>query len=212
MSVTTRFDRTMPHGPGLLRLRYALLLVCLWLGLASSPAFANELQTSEQALPAVTAQADAASDEVAPTTLSPRMQKALDYVKARYKVSKEALHPLFVAVQRIGKEHGIDPLLIVAIISIESGFKADAKSAGGGHGLMQVIPRYHLNKIPDGRGVKGLMDPVVNVKVGTLILDDAIRRSGSPVAGLQLYNGSDKKKRFANRVLAEKARLEQVAP
>ena len=103
-------------------------------------------------------------------------------------------------------------MLIVAIISIESGFKPHAKSAGGGHGLMQVIPRYHLDKIPDGLGVKGLMDPVVNVKVGTLILNDAIRRTGSPVAGLQSYNGSDKKRKFANRVLAEKARLEGAAP
>ena len=49
------------------------------------------------------------------------------------------------------------------------------------------------------------MDPVVNVKVGTLILDDANGRSGSPVAGLQSYNVSDKKKTFANRVIAEKA-------
>ena len=140
------------------------------------------------------------------------MQKALDYVKTRYKVSKEAMHPLFETVQRIGKEHGIDPLLIVAIIGIESGFKSDAKSAGGGHGLMQIIPRYHLNKIPDGLGVKGLMDPAVNVKVGTIILDDAINRAGNPVGGLQSYNGSKKKKLFANRVLAEKARMELAAP
>ena len=122
------------------------------------------------------------------------------------------MHPLFETVQRIGKEHGVDPLLIVAIIGIESGFKADAKSAGGGHGLMQIIPRYHLNKIPDGLGVKGLMDPAVNVKVGTIILDDAISRAGSPAAGLQSYNGSKKKKLFANRVLAEKSRMEHAAP
>ena len=143
--------------------------------------------------------------------LSPRMLGALDYVTRHYRVSQDALVPVFEIAQQIGQERQIDPLLIVAIIGIESGFKSDAKSAGGGHGLMQIIPRYHLNKIPDGLGVKGLMDPAVNVKVGTIILDDAISRAGSPAAGLQSYNGSKKKKVFASRVLAEKARMERPA-
>ena len=144
-------------------------------------------------------------------SLSPVMKKALAYVAQRYRVSADALRPVFEAAQVVGQERRIDPLLIVAIIGIESGFKSDAKSAGGGHGLMQIIPRYHLNKIPDGLGVKGLMDPAVNVKVGTIILDDAISRAGNPVGGLQSYNGSKKKKLFANRVLAEKARMERPA-
>ena len=216
MSVTTRFKTTTihPKGAALSLLHHGLLLLGLLLGLVTLPAFANDASAKEESALSATVPAEAASDgaaAAAPTTLSPRMQRALDYVKTRYKVSKEAVHPLFETVQRISKEHGIDPLLIVAIIGIESGFKADAKSAGGGHGLMQIIPRYHLNKIPDGLGVKGLMDPAVNVKVGTIILDDAISRAGNPVGGLQSYNGSKKKKLFANRVLAEKARMERPA-
>ena len=220
MSVTTRFKRTTIHlkGAALSLFHHGLLLIGLLLGLASLSSVANEIPARDetaQSIQNVAAPADAASDDMtaqATTTLSPRMQKALNYVKTRYKVSKEAMHPLFETVQRISKEHGIDPLLIVAIIGIESGFKADAKSAGGGHGLMQIIPRYHLNKIPNGLGVKGLMDPAVNVKVGTIILDDAISRAGNPVGGLQSYNGSKKKKLFANRVLAEKSRMELAAP
>ena len=213
MSVTTRFKRTTIHlkGAALSLIHHGLLLIGLLLGLLALPAFANDASAKDETALSTTTPAEAASDGVAaaaPSTLSPRMQRALDYVKTRYKVSKEAVHPLFETVQRISKEHGIDPLLIVAIIGIESGFKSDAKSAGGGHGLMQIIPRYHLNKIPGGLGVKGLMDPAVNVKVGTIILDDAISRAGNPVGGLQSYNGSKKKKLFANRVLAEKARME----
>ena len=216
MSVTTRFKTTTihPKGAALSLFHHGLLLLGLLLGLVTLPALANDASAKEEPALSATAPAEAASDGVAaaaPSTLSPRMQRALDYVKTRYKVSKEAVHPLFETVQRISKEHGIDPLLIVAIIGIESGFKSDAKSAGGGHGLMQIIPRYHLNKIPDGLGVKGLMDPAVNVKVGTIILDDAISRAGSPAAGLQSYNGSKKKKLFASRVLAEKARMERPA-
>ena len=215
MSVTTRFKTTTIHlkGVALSLLHHGLLLIGLLLGLMALPAGANDAPANEESVLSTAAHAETASAAAAaaPTTLSPRMQRALDYVKNRYKVSKEAVHPLFETVQRIGKEHGIDPLLIVAIIGIESGFKSDAKSAGGGHGLMQIIPRYHLNKIPDGLGVKGLMDPAVNVKVGAIILDDAISRAGSPAAGLQSYNGSKKKKQFASRVLAEKARMERPA-
>ena len=109
-------------------------------------------------------------------------------------------------------EHGVDPLLILALIGIESGFNPNAKSRTGGYGLMQIIPRYHLSKIPDGRGANGLMDPAINIKVGTQILDEAIRRAGGMVAGLQAYNGSKRKQKFAVRVLAEKARLENGAP
>ena len=220
MSVTTRLKSTTIHLKGTALSLFQNSLLLLLLGFASAQALANDTPANEPGLslqaasaqPEATVGDDSLATVPASTSLSPRMQKALDYVKSRYKVSKEAMHPLFEAVQRISKEHGIDPLLIVAIIGIESGFKPDAKSAGGGHGLMQVIPRYHLGKIPDGLGVKGLMDPVVNIKVGTIILDDAIRRSGSPVAGLQSYNGSDKKRLFANRVLAEKARMEVAAP
>lgn len=215
MSVTTRFKPTTNHlkGAALSLLRHGLLLLGLALGLLALPAGASDAPANEESALSTPAHAETASDAAAPapTTLSPRMQRALDYVKNRYKVSKEAVQPLFETVQRIGKEHGIDPLLIVAIIGIESGFKSDAKSAGGGHGLMQIIPRYHLSKIPDGLGVKGLMDPTVNVKVGAIILDDAISRAGSPAAGLQSYNGSKKKKLFASRVLAEKARMERPA-
>lgn len=91
----------------------------------------------------------------APATLSPRMQAALDYVKVRYKVSREAMQPLFETVQWIARERGLDPLLIVAVIGIESGFNTQARSAGGGHGLMQIIPRFHLDKIPGGHDRQG---------------------------------------------------------
>jgi soluble lytic murein transglycosylase-like protein len=221
MSVTATFKSILLHGKGsaFSFFQNSLLLFCLLFGLGSAPAGANDIPaiTAEPALTGLPAQAptlgeESAAGDAAPGALSPRMQAALDYVKGRYKVSKEAMLPLFAAVQRIAAERQLDPLLIVAIIGIESGFNPKAKSAGGGHGLMQVIPRYHLNKIPDGRGVSGLMDPVVNVKVGAHILDDSIRRAGSTMAGLQTYNGSDRKGLFARRVLAERARLEPLAP
>ena len=48
--------------------------------------------------------------------LSPRMLGALDYVTRHYRVSQDALVPVFEIAQQIGQERQIDPLLIVAII------------------------------------------------------------------------------------------------
>jgi hypothetical protein len=57
-----------------------------------------------------------------------------------------------------------------------------------------------------------LFDPAVNVHVGVLVLEEAIRRRGGLIAGLQYYAGSsDPKGRYAAKVLAEKARLEKAA-
>jgi hypothetical protein len=156
--------------------------------------------------------AAAAADPVAPV-LSPRMQGALDYVTRRYKVSPEALVPVFEVAQLIGKERRIDPLLIVAIIGIESRFNPFAESAMGAQGLMQVIPRFHKDKLPDGsKGERPLLDPAVNIRVGVHVLEEAIRRGGGLVAGLQQYAGSsDSEGGYASKVLAEKERLEQAA-
>jgi soluble lytic murein transglycosylase-like protein len=154
-------------------------------------------------------QENESSETPASTTLGPRMQAALDYVKSRYNVSKEAMLPLFEAVQQFGYEYRMDPLLILAVIGVESRFNPLAKSPDGAHGLMQIIPRFHLDKVPNGTGVKGFLDPTINIKVGTRILKEAIQRHGSLIAGLQAYSGSSGVgSRYANKVLAEKARLE----
>lgn len=146
------------------------------------------------------------------SALSPRMQGALDYVKRRYKVAPEALVPVFEVAQLIGKEMRIDPLLIVAIIGIESGFNPFAESSMGARGLMQIIPRFHRDKVPPGAGDGSLLDPLVNIRVGVQVLEEAIRRSGSLVSGLQQYAGSSEPQGlYANKVLAEKERLEQAA-
>jgi soluble lytic murein transglycosylase-like protein len=151
-------------------------------------------------------------DEPTAPALLPRMQGALEYVTRRYRVSPQALLPVFEAAQMVGNERRIDPLLIVAVIGVESGFNPFAESATGAQGLMQVIPRFHLDKIPDDVGDQTLLDPVVNIRVGVHVLQEAIRRRGGLIAGLQYYAGSsDGEGNYAARVLAEKERLEHAA-
>ena len=145
-------------------------------------------------------------------TLSPKMRAALDFVSRKYRVSDEALVPIFAAAQAIGRELHLDPLLIVAVIGVESGFNPFSQSTFGAQGLMQVVPRFHLDKLPDESDQAAFLDPVVNVQVGARVLKESIRRNGGLENGLQQFAGAlnDPARRYATKVLAEKQRLEQA--
>jgi len=163
---------------------------------------------------AIPASADAgetgADNEMSPSILSPRMRGALDSVSRRYRVSAAPLVPVFAAAEAAGREHRIDPLLIVSVIAVESRFNPFSESVMGAQGLMQVVPRFHQDKLPDGADEQAIFDPVLNVRVGARILKDSIRRNGGVVPGLQQFAGAadDPEQRYATKVLAELARLE----
>lgn len=144
--------------------------------------------------------------------LTPGLNTALEAVAQRYRVSQEALQPIFAAAQGAARARNLDPLLLIAIIGIESGFNPYAQSPMGALGLMQVIPRFHLDKLPADAGKEAFLDPVVNVQVGARILQEAVRRQGGLMEGLQYYGGviDDPDQAYANRVLAEKQRIEQA--
>ncbi len=221
MSATITLKHTMARctDATLHLVQHGLMVAGLLLVLVIINVFATNKQPAAligDAFPAFAASAepDADSDKekLAEVTLSSRMQGALDYVVRRYRVSPEALMPVFEMAQLIGKERRVDPLLIVAVIGIESGFNPFAESSMGAQGLMQVIPRFHLDKVPEGAGDSPLFDPVINIQVGVHVLQEAIRRHGSVIAGLQAYAGSsDPEGAYANKVLAEKERLEHAA-
>ena len=143
--------------------------------------------------------------------LSPRMRSVLDYVSRRYRVSTEALQPIFTTAQVTGRELHLDPLLIIAVIGVESGFNPFSQSGFGAQGLMQVVPRFHLDKLPEEDA--SFLDPVTNVQVGARVLKESISRNGGLEDGLQQFGGAvnDAARRYSAKVLAEKQRLEQAA-
>lgn len=161
-------------------------------------------------------EASAADDSVAADpsapALSPRMRGAMDYVAKRYRVSTTALEPVFQTAQAAGKELRLDPLLIIAVIGVESGFNPFSQSVVGAKGLMQVMPRFHMDKLPDEADKSAFLDPVTNVQVGARVLHESIRRFGGLESGLQQFGGAlnDPDRRYASKVLAEKQRLEQA--
>lgn len=144
--------------------------------------------------------------------LNPRMRGALDYVSRHYHVSTEALQPIFVTAQVAGRELRLDPLLIIAVIGVESGFNPFSQSVVGAQGLMQVMPRFHMDKLPEVAEQASFLDPVTNVQIGAKVLKESIRRYGGLEVGLQQFGGAvnDPERRYSSRVLAEKQRLEQA--
>jgi len=137
------------------------------------------------------------------------MRAAIDYVSRKYRVAATAVEPLVIAAVEAGERLRLDPMLIVAVMAVESGFNPIAESPMGAQGLMQVIPRFHQDKIDAVPG-DNLLDPAVNIHVGALVLKEYILRTGSLEAGLQQYAGavSDIENLYAARVLAEKQRIE----
>ncbi|HSC96486.1 MAG TPA: transglycosylase SLT domain-containing protein, partial [Burkholderiales bacterium] len=119
---------------------------------------------------------------------------------------------MVAAAHRAAAEVGLDPLLVLAVISIESRFNPIAESVMGAKGLMQIIPKYHLDKLRAAGGEHAVFDPESNIHVGTRILQEYVYRTGTLEAGLQFYNGAlrDGSAQYAHKVLAERMRLEQV--
>jgi hypothetical protein len=138
------------------------------------------------------------------------MRGVTDYISRRYRIAPPAVESLIDAARLAGERVGLDPMLIVAVMAIESGFNPIAESPLGAQGLMQVIPRYHQDKIGEGGGRHALLDPATNIQVGARVLKESIRRAGSMEAGLQQYAGAsgDAEAQYAAKVLAEKQRLD----
>lgn len=144
--------------------------------------------------------------------LSPELTRVAQYIARRYKVSPVAVEPLLLTAVKAGKENGVDPLLILAVTSVESGFNPLAESVLGAQGLMQIIPRYHGDKISEDKGRMALFDPAENIRVGSRILKEYVRNRGSIEQALQQYGGApnDADMIYANKVLTELDRLRQV--
>ncbi len=141
-----------------------------------------------------------------------RLQTLANHLARRYRVASEPVEELVHAAFAAGQLTQLDPLLILAVIAIESRFNPIAESDYGARGLMQVVPRFHLEKLALHGGTATVLEPHTNVLVGAQILDEYIERAGSLEAGLQLYNGAmeDPTRAYAQRVLAERERLTQV--
>jgi soluble lytic murein transglycosylase-like protein len=151
---------------------------------------------------------------IAPVAVEPdpRRHALATYLAGKYDVPARVTGRVVTEAHAVGAEAGVDPLLILAVVAVESNFKPDARSGYGAQGLMQIVPRFHRERLAEHGGEHMVSDPRVNLTVGTQILQEYVRKTGSVPRGLQRYAGweADVDRRYARKVLAEKQRLQRV--
>jgi soluble lytic murein transglycosylase-like protein len=95
--------------------------------------------------------------------------------------------PRDAQIRRVAARHGVDPLLVHAVVRAESGYDPKAVSSRGAAGLMQLMPdtarRY---------GVTDPFDPSGNLDAGVRYLRDLLRAFGGNVGlALAAYNAGE---------------------
>lgn len=135
-----------------------------------------------------------------------------EFLARRYSVSREVTNDLVQMAYSAGHRLGLDPLLIIAVMAIESGLNPIAESVSGAKGLMQVIPKYHPEKFEEFGGEKAVFDPRVNILIGSRILKEYLARTGNLRVALQMYAGAldDNQDLYTTRVMNEKLRLQRI--
>jgi soluble lytic murein transglycosylase-like protein len=82
----------------------------------------------------------------------------------------------------------IDPLLVLALIEVESSFDPDATSIAGARGLMQLRDATLLRELERQRLSGDPRDPTVNVQAGVRYLRRLLDAFGGEDVALMAYN------------------------
>ncbi|HSN92358.1 MAG TPA: lytic transglycosylase domain-containing protein [Anaeromyxobacteraceae bacterium] len=91
----------------------------------------------------------------------------------------------------------IDPILVLALIEVESRFDPAARSGSDARGLMQLLPATMRSEAErSGIAFEDLHDPVANVQAGVRYLRRLIDAFGQGEVALMAYNAGP------NRILA----------
>jgi hypothetical protein len=141
-----------------------------------------------------------------------RYRALSEFVARRYRVSQDAAFDLVTLAHGAGHQLDLDPLLIIAVIAVESRFNPIAESRAGAKGLMQIIPKYHGDKLEEFGGEEAVFEPEANIHVGARILKEYLRRTGNLGIALQMYAGAlaDDEDQYTRKVLNERLRLQHV--
>jgi Transglycosylase SLT domain len=85
--------------------------------------------------------------------------------------SLEATTPYSEIISAVSQAHGVDPVLVSALIQVESGYRPKARSRKGAMGLMQLMP-----SIAREYNVRNPFDPKANIEAGIKHLKSLIER------------------------------------
>ena len=150
---------------------------------------------------------------VNPQDLNKQQGIIVAWVSKKYRVAPEPISALVQAAYELSPEHQIDPILVIAVMAIESNFHPYVQSEYGAQGLMQVVTKIHTARYKDYGGNLAAFDPLTNMKVGILVLRDCIKLKGSLEEGLRFYVGgtSENDGGYVQKVFTEYRQLQSVA-
>lgn len=94
--------------------------------------------------------------------------------------------------------YGLDPMLVLAVIDVESKFQYGAVSPAGARGIMQILPyvaqslvqKIGVHQLAHARSFRPefLDDPVINIKLGVYYLHDLKKSFRNLTHTLTAYN------------------------
>src|ERR1044071_9840254 len=200
--MSVRLDANNAHG-------WTLALTAAAVLLALAPQSAAPGRLDNICRPAISLALEPRAEEV---VVDPAQRVLVEYLTRRFSIAAGPTAAVVETAYRAAGDSGLDPLLVLAVISVESRFNPIAESVMGAKGLMQIIPKYHRARLREHGGDDAVLDPESNILVGTKILQEYVYRTGTLEAGLQTYNGAsrDMTAQYSQRVLAERARIEQA--
>jgi soluble lytic murein transglycosylase-like protein len=89
-------------------------------------------------------------------------------------------------IAAVSQAHGVDPLLVRALIQVESNYKPQARSPKGAMGLMQLMP-----SIAKAYNVRNPFDPRANIEAGIKHLKSLLDRFAGVELALAAYNSGE---------------------
>jgi len=89
-------------------------------------------------------------------------------------------------ISAVSEAQGVDPLLVRALIQVESNYRPKAKSPRGAMGLMQLMPSTAREY-----KVRNPFDPRANIEAGIRHLKALLDRLGSTEMALAAYNAGE---------------------
>lgn len=117
-------------------------------------------------------------------------RRVAGFLAGRYGVASDIMREYVSTARDAARMLHIDPLLILAVMAVESNYRAGSANPSGALGLMQVIPEFHEPELAPFGGAHAVQEPHVNILVGGLVLKQYIALTGSLSLGLRYYVGA----------------------
>ncbi|WNC93035.1 lytic transglycosylase domain-containing protein [Paraburkholderia sp. FT54] len=150
------------------------------------------------------AQASIVASEATSETSLPTLSDITAVLRAQFRVAPTESLKIARAVLIEADRHAVSPVLLLAVMAVESGFDRHAVSVAGARGLMQILPAAHPQLIATATD---LSDPAINVRIGSTILRRYLDESGGDLdTALLRYSGGGRG--YARRVALSMQRFD----